>query len=264
MPTKKTVKTSKSTALGNKHKKPTNKKTTNKKQKIKMLKGPTAGDISKHLTVVDTNSASELKRRMSNGRVIVLFHAQWCGHCKDFMSEWQKFITIMKNKPDLNCATADIESSNLGLLPDADIEGFPTIRYYNADMTHRMPSEDTDQSTGLSSMFKIANNARMETSNANNSTVYSGPRNIKSLIEFIKKSQEQSGGNNQFKKMNPTKNVKRKHTKPVKAITTDIKLGDTTQLTPELNDSIKRLEATSIRATKTLREIKKSIGFKNK
>jgi len=248
MPTAKKTKATKKTGS---QKKATAKKTTAKKLTAEKR---VAG---KHLVVSDTKNADELRQAMKSGRVIVLYHAEWCGHCKDFMPEWHKFVAVMKNKPEVGCITAEVESANLGLLPEAGVQGFPTIRYYNSSSLAREPSENTDKATGLAALFGMADNARDAVASGNG-TDYTGARTSGALLEYVIKNsgKKQVGGA-------AKKQSKAKKANDEGVFKTLLKKGlNPKALTPAFKKEYRRLEKASQHAKKTLREVKSSLGFK--
>jgi thiol-disulfide isomerase/thioredoxin len=253
------------TAKKTKHtKKPTAKKTTAKKTITKAAAKSKPTTAQKHLVVENSKMAAELRQAMKTGRVIVLFHAEWCGHCRDFMPEWQKFVAVMKNKPEIGCMTAEVESANLGLLPEAGVQGFPTIRYYNGSSLARAPSENTEKATGLAALFGLANNARDAAAAGaktagDNGTDYTGTRTSNALLEYVMKDSKQSGGGAKTKLA-----AKKNNKKPDEGIfKTLVKEGLSPKaLTPAFKREYLRLEKASSHAKKTLREVKKSLGFK--
>jgi len=245
-------------------------KTVKKTAQTRVTHGPKHKQSRKHLVVSNTKSAAELSKAMQNGRVIVLYHADWCGHCKDFMPEWQKFISVMENKPELDCMTAEVESANLGLLPEASVEGFPTIRYYNSDMSHRAPSQNTEKATGLAALLGLADDTREAAAAASgtNGTDYKGERTTNALLEYVTRdSAKQSGGASKSRKSTAPENESKKNEQKKKDdvfFNGLVKKGLSPQsLTPAFKRGYKRLEKASKHAKETLREIKKSIGFKN-
>lgn len=61
--------------------------------------------------------------------ILILFHADWCPHCKDFMPEWQKLTKMLDGK--LMCG--DVESKS-PIMAAHKIGGFPTIRLFPKGM----------------------------------------------------------------------------------------------------------------------------------
>lgn len=66
-----------------------------------------------------------------------LFHAKWCGHCKNFMPEWTKFKNKIANiggkHNNINITTHEFEDKELSrekpvTINGKPIEGFPTIK----------------------------------------------------------------------------------------------------------------------------------------
>ena len=59
-------------------------------------------------------------------KTLVLYHADWCGHCKHFLPVWKKFVSQYPN-----IKTDSIECSNeANKAKCANIEGFPTVLLY--------------------------------------------------------------------------------------------------------------------------------------
>lgn len=83
---------------------------------------------------------------------IILFHADWCGHCKHFMPIWKE-LKSSELKNSIHFAEID-ESQDL-IQQQENIRGFPTIRIY-----YKNHPEKTKQ--------------------------YSGARDKSSVIAFIK------------------------------------------------------------------------------
>jgi thiol-disulfide isomerase/thioredoxin len=59
---------------------------------------------------------------------IILFYADWCGYCTDFMPVWNTFKTkINKNKYNI----FEIESTDPFIKKINFLQGYPTIYYIN-------------------------------------------------------------------------------------------------------------------------------------
>ena len=79
------------------------------------------------------SSPENLENDVASQKSMVLFHADWCGHCKKFMPTWDaltnkwndtqtdvKFMKVECGKPNENEAHAE-------LMKKYDIKGYPTI-----------------------------------------------------------------------------------------------------------------------------------------
>jgi len=69
-----------------------------------------------------------------DGKVVVLYFANWCGHCKDLKPDYQKFADRAKG---FTVAAVDADDND-GLIEklqgedtEYDVRGFPTIVSYN-------------------------------------------------------------------------------------------------------------------------------------
>ena len=83
------------------------------------------------------NDAINLSKVIKDGDWMVLYYAEWCGHCKTMKPEWNKVVSNIKksnksnnNKNNINIA--EIESKHIDSLVDKPkIEGYPSIKMYN-------------------------------------------------------------------------------------------------------------------------------------
>lgn len=82
------------------------------------------------MKVVSPDDASNLSNLLKDGDWMVLYYAEWCGHCKTMKPEWEKVVSKLKDTGKVN--VAEIESDLVGHLKDKpQIEGYPTIKMYN-------------------------------------------------------------------------------------------------------------------------------------
>jgi thiol-disulfide isomerase/thioredoxin len=236
MPTKKKLVSPKQKKAGS-AKKPT----SVKKMATKKAKTP---KTEKHLVVTNADQAEKLKKAMKSGQVLVLYHADWCGHCKTFMPEWRKLVTMLKNKPDVNCMTAEVESANLGLLPTAGVQGFPTIRFYGFGVAKNTPS-------ALESIFGMSEEPSSSTSEG---VDYSGERTAHALLQYINKN---------IMKARQTGGARPKKTKSTNVFTELVNKGlNPKSITPAFKKEFKKLQKASKHAKATLNQVRKSLGFK--
>jgi len=83
------------------------------------------------MKVVSPDDASNLSNLLKDGDWMVLYYAEWCGHCKTMKPEWEKVVSKMKDTGKVNIA--EVESNWIENLKDKPaIEGYPTIKMYNS------------------------------------------------------------------------------------------------------------------------------------
>ena len=87
-----------------------------------------------YLKVGSDSDALNLSKLINDGNWMVLYYAEWCGHCKTMKPEWKQVVNKLNN-PSSNSNkinVAEIESQHIDkLLNKPEIEGFPTIKMYN-------------------------------------------------------------------------------------------------------------------------------------
>lgn len=81
-----------------------------------------------HILVSDLNSAQNLMNGMKTGNWIILYYANWCGHCQTFKPEWERLKTMMP----AHINTAEAESEIIPQMPfQPQIQGYPTMKLYS-------------------------------------------------------------------------------------------------------------------------------------
>jgi thiol-disulfide isomerase/thioredoxin len=88
-----------------------------------------------YIQVKNDSDASKLSNLLKSGNWMVLYYAEWCGHCKAMKPEWQKVVESMtakhQEKQMQKINIADVISDQIPQLTHKpDIKGFPTINIY--------------------------------------------------------------------------------------------------------------------------------------
>ena len=87
-----------------------------------------------------TSSTSDTNDSNSSPVEILLFHTDWCPHCKTAKPEWDKVSEEYSSKTvngrkiifkDINCTTETAETEQL--MTKYKVEGFPTIKLLKDD-----------------------------------------------------------------------------------------------------------------------------------
>ena len=129
-----------------------------------------------YLKVNSSNEASKLSNLMKDGNWIVLYYANWCGHCNTMKPEWKKVVSSMaKHNSNRNgngnsiINIADIESTHIDHLADKpEIAGFPTIKMYNSG--NEIANFEDERVADKIHTFAIINSKNSKNSNTTNNT----------------------------------------------------------------------------------------------
>jgi len=83
-----------------------------------------------YIKVESPSDASNLSNLLKDGNWMVLYYAEWCGHCKTMKPEWQKVVNKMSKSNNVN--VAEVESEHIPeLAHKPKVDGFPSIKMYN-------------------------------------------------------------------------------------------------------------------------------------
>jgi len=91
-----------------------------------MVRSLYSGSRVTELTGRDFVGKKLKKSHINNGGAIVLFYANWCGHCKDMAPEYRR-LAVASPIPVLA-----VESKNEDVMKKFGIQGFPTIKFANS------------------------------------------------------------------------------------------------------------------------------------
>jgi thiol-disulfide isomerase/thioredoxin len=87
---------------------------------------------------------SKFNSLLKNGNVIVLYYANWCGHCQSMKPEWDRFKEMCKSDPKYShLQVAEVESEHIANTnASEEAEGFPTIKFYKKNTSsNNVPDE---------------------------------------------------------------------------------------------------------------------------
>lgn len=160
-----------------------------------------------YLKVESENDAVNLSNLLKDGNWMVLYWAEWCGHCNAMKPEWHTVVNNLKKSKNINIA--DIESTHIPELPHKpQIPGYPTINIYINGK--RKSTFNSDRTAAEIEKFAMNNTKAINTRrNRNNRTRNTQARNTAKLINTVKQA---------------IRNASRKRT--VKNIAANINLGN--------------------------------------
>lgn len=84
--------------------------------------------------VQDMKGGSKSYADYASKPMLMLFHAEWCGHCVEFMPTFRKLEKEFINPEKLNAVK--ISDKNTKLIETYQIGGFPTIKLYDGKNFH--------------------------------------------------------------------------------------------------------------------------------
>ena len=77
--------------------------------------------------------AEDLEDNVAAQKSVVLFYADWCGHCKKFMPTWDEISTELNDSQSttkfmkVNCGKPDENEAHAAIMQKYKIKGYPTI-----------------------------------------------------------------------------------------------------------------------------------------
>jgi len=156
----------------------------------------------------DKKTASTFKKAITDGNIIVLYHADWCGYCQRFKPVWEELKKKLTNGRNPMCHIGEVESANMQHLPDVEVRSYPTILFYkqksktsnktktktHLDTPDVKPKQD-NQDKQLNSFQELIQNMMMKPEMTNegesakdNVVPFDGEdRSINNLLNFIRK-----------------------------------------------------------------------------
>jgi len=106
-----------------------------------------------------------VKNKKMTGPCVVVIHAEWCGHCKDFMPVFDNQIVPSNNfdeeLKDL-LTLSSVEEKEYSNAKDlfGEIDGYPTIRYITFDDQSGKPLKDNNGAIMKIDATNIPNQAK--------------------------------------------------------------------------------------------------------
>jgi len=89
------------------------------------------------------STPDEFEQTISGKKALVLFHAEWCGHCKKLMPEWDKASEEVKAMENENVMLVKVECGNpkkdethADVMNKYNIKGYPTIISFDESGQH--------------------------------------------------------------------------------------------------------------------------------
>lgn len=85
---------------------------------------------SGHFEGFETNAANFNSTLGNSGKKLVLFYADWCGHCTNFKPTWEEVSSSVNTSNEtklISINVGDKTSESEQLMQEYNVSGFPTI-----------------------------------------------------------------------------------------------------------------------------------------
>jgi thiol-disulfide isomerase/thioredoxin len=198
----------------------------------------------------DKQSTPTFKKAISDGNIIVLYHADWCGYCQRFKPVWEELKKKLTNGRNPMCHIGEVESANMHHLPNVEVRSYPTILFYKQKpktsnntktktylATPDVKPKQDNQDKQLNSFQELIQNMMMmkpemtnEGESAKDNVVpFDGEdRSIDNLLNFIRKNADTKAMKTAKKVVKDVVNAKnKKKQSTVKMVNLTKKIADT-------------------------------------
>lgn len=92
----------------------------------------------------DTTIDNLLKKIESGENILVLLHAEWCGHCKNLMPTWNELMKEEEKVLKVNVGGKSEKEKQL--LEQFEVQGFPTIMKFSGGESQEYTGSRTKES----------------------------------------------------------------------------------------------------------------------
>ena len=94
------------------------------------------------------DSQDDLMSKVGDKKAMVLFHADWCGHCKNFMPVWDELSAHNDTQDKVvfikaECGKPAENDEHKNMMNEYNIKGYPTLMVFNSK--DEKPQEYTDE-----------------------------------------------------------------------------------------------------------------------
>jgi thiol-disulfide isomerase/thioredoxin len=101
-----------------------------------------------------------VKNKNLTGPCVIVIHAEWCGHCKDFMPVFDNQIVPSNNfdeelKDLLTLSSVEEKEYSNAKHLFGEIDGYPTIRYITFDESGKPLKHNNNNNNNNGSIMKI-------------------------------------------------------------------------------------------------------------
>ena len=102
-----------------------------------------------------------IDENISSKKTAVIFHADWCGHCKKFMPVWDEVSAEVNGKSEdiqlakMDCSKSADDDNIQAVMKKYNVQGFPTVKLFeNGEEVKEFDGERS--SAGLKSFLGLA------------------------------------------------------------------------------------------------------------